>query len=318
MDEDIEVFRRLLNRGLTAGREFRMWAGNCPTMAHAGEPLYYFARGYNETNFFLTTTGKSVSKSGEKHASPTVAEGVYLPGRGVVFTATLPTPPENPLAPSAKPDDKPMSDWERERQELRGEKAEKPTMAEVKPPSLSETILQLLADNGKHFTKVAPDEQVTVAVVFRPGMLTASQECVACHQATGQGKGVTSPNTYTGSTKLTDTTGRTLTLSGGTLTTTFDSSAVASTSTNPDKTEFGAAFRNELALADLHLKQGKPRDAAMAYQRLIEKCQDILSLLRESTPEKTKSARLYWVMMGMELRNKLAQGRSRTATAKPR
>jgi hypothetical protein len=33
---------------------------------------------------------------------------------------------------------------------------------------VSETILRLLAENGKHFTELAPDAQITVAVVFRP------------------------------------------------------------------------------------------------------------------------------------------------------
>src|SRR6202023_439005 len=102
-------------------------------------------------------------------------EGVYLKGHGVVYTVTLPIAAQKPQVPLGQPADKPLSPWEKEQRALRGDKTEPTKKAETGPPSVSETVLRLLADNGKHFTELAPDETVTVAVVFRPNRLSNQQ-----------------------------------------------------------------------------------------------------------------------------------------------
>jgi tetratricopeptide (TPR) repeat protein len=59
-----------------------------------------------------------------------------------------------------------LSEWDREQRRLRGEPVPEKATA-PKAPSVSETILKLLAENGKHFTALKDDERVTVAVAFR-------------------------------------------------------------------------------------------------------------------------------------------------------
>jgi hypothetical protein len=96
-------------------------------------------------------------------------EGVYLKDYGVVYTITLPPPP-NQMSPGPSAGvvtRTPLSPWERTRKELRGEKIDDEGKGAVGSPSLSDVILKVLADNGKHFTRLAEGERITVAVTFR-------------------------------------------------------------------------------------------------------------------------------------------------------
>ena len=94
-------------------------------------------------------------------------EGVYLKGQGVIYTLTLPPPPKS-KADAAKPAPKPVSDWDRVRRELRHEKPEAEGKERPrKEPTLSETILQVLAENGHHFGQLGENESLTVVVTFR-------------------------------------------------------------------------------------------------------------------------------------------------------
>ena len=106
-------------------------------------------------------------------------EGVHLKDFGVLYTATLPYPGFDPVAgtkPGAGPKP-PLDPWERTRKELRGETPE----PEAKPlpahQPLSEVILKVLAENGRHFTSLADGERVVVAVTFR-----GAATCANCHQ----------------------------------------------------------------------------------------------------------------------------------------
>jgi hypothetical protein len=93
-------------------------------------------------------------------------EGVYLKGQGVVYTLTLPLP--KPKADGAKPVPRPVSDWDRARRELHNEKPEpEPKERPHKEPSLTEIILQVLAENGHHFGQLGENEGLTVVVTFR-------------------------------------------------------------------------------------------------------------------------------------------------------
>ncbi len=340
-EEHIEIFRRLLNRGLIGSYDHASIAPVYWQLSHHGydlpstatmtyytqssyidpatnKPIYYYEPktasasiypappigaysatpsvkydlGFPASNYVPSRPSDSVHAGLGKLPPPTLAEGVYLPGRGVVYTATLPVPPKNPMATTDKPADKPVSAWERERRHLRGENEEKPTKPVAGPPSVSETILHLLAENGKHFTELKPDEQVTIAVVFRPGKLFADQQCTQCHQV-----GVDmSRNASSGS----------ATTSGS-----MGSSTSTGTSGKEDPNKPAESvvtlFRNDMALGDLHLKQGKAREAALVYRQLLKNCADLLASLEKQPPDTTRSERLHVIMVTAEVYAKLAQ-----------
>ena len=95
-------------------------------------------------------------------------EGVYLKGQGVVYTLTLPPAAQHTTTEKEKTVVKPVSDWDRVRNEVRQEKQ---VSEEKKPParvrSLPEIILQVLAENGQHFAQLGDNENITVVVTFR-------------------------------------------------------------------------------------------------------------------------------------------------------
>ncbi len=154
--EEVEILRRLLNRELAS-------AYGLP--AHAILPFHFH-------------TGQPASDVHVHHLAG--AEGVYLKGCGVVYSASLP-PSSLPLLPQAIPAAAAgPSAWDQARAELRGEKArprEQTTAA--RQTSLSETVLRLLAENGRHFRHLPDNEPITVALSFR-GVVT----CTHCHQTT--------------------------------------------------------------------------------------------------------------------------------------
>jgi hypothetical protein len=323
--EHIEIFRRLLNRGLLGSFDASLVAPeNCPAFLHSYSDLGYYqpalalinkARsrlidpmvpGASQEKALLRWLGSeadpnaplsSVHGQFGKMQLPALAEGVRLPGRGVVFTATLPMPPKDPLAAAEKPADKPLTAWEQERRALRGE-TDKPVKAESRAPSLSETILRLLAENGKHFTELGPDEEVTVAVVFRPGKLLGGEQCILCHQASPHAMWKYWYNTDPQGTDSKADPGR----SGG-------ERPAKSVLVDPEKPAESVVdlFRNGLALGDLNLKQGKPREAVKIYRELIDKCGDTLEALEKLPAESSRAERVHVVRVGMEAYAKLAQ-----------
>lgn len=95
-------------------------------------------------------------------------EGTYLKGYGVVFTITLPWDGQNPIGEPAKAASKPQSEWEKVRKELRGEKSEPEKKETAQSPALADTVLKVLAENGRHFAQMTGNERVTVAITLRP------------------------------------------------------------------------------------------------------------------------------------------------------
>jgi hypothetical protein len=97
-------------------------------------------------------------------------EGIYLKDYGVVFSVTMPVDRVVAAAGAIKAGRPAPSEWERAKSELRGEKVD----AEEKKPgpepvSLTDTILKVLAENGRHFSRLAGDERLTVAITLRTG-----------------------------------------------------------------------------------------------------------------------------------------------------
>jgi hypothetical protein len=160
---------------------------------------------------------------------------------------------------------------------------------------VSETILKLLAENGKNFTELNADEQVTVAVVFRPGRWFTNQQCVVCHRATVEQawgiwlEGGSSPGASSGTSGPRPTGGPS-----------------PPTPKKADDT-IAAQFRNDMALAELQVKQGKLLEGAKLYRGLLEKCDALLAELGKLPAETSGPERLQVVMIGMEICSRLAQ-----------
>jgi len=179
MAEDVEILRRLLAQKLGHGRGssgLTLWDAD-----GGGNKLSAGTMTFNaDNNLDLSGSGTlalgdvKLSSAGHEESAP---EGVYLKGHGVVYTVTLtgpsPTPKARPKGQAAAP----LSEWDRARKELRGEKVEAPAAA-PEPPSLADVIVKILAENGRHFALLEPEESITVVVTFRgekPTPATASQ-----------------------------------------------------------------------------------------------------------------------------------------------
>jgi hypothetical protein len=200
--EDIEIMRRLLGRTLAdaqmqacmschvrqvrfapdgkvlsghASAGVRLWDADpsspCPAIralafSPDGKTLLTGSRD-GTVRIWDAATGKQLSTHpGTAHGLGAL-EGVYLKGYGVLYTMTLPPQPHPVKPPPAKPAAKPLSDWERVRKELRGDKADEPAPTPAVPPSLADLILHVLARNGQHFSQLSAKERITVVVTFR-------------------------------------------------------------------------------------------------------------------------------------------------------
>lgn len=304
MDEDIEILRRILNSRLVTylGFSEAKTSADFWSFDHQGMLFGYESPRVNpwtgESSFFnpyqnsgsvdlfntVSTTfnipWNNNTMGGAHPASHNFAgaEGNYLKGYGVVYSVTLPIPPSEPRAESPKPAAQPLSQWERTRKELRGEKVETVVKnQDKKTESLTDALLKILAENGRHFSQLAESENVTVAVTFR-----GNQACTLCHAPQGAqplapsgGKGKT-PSTGTnqpagpadpaakGNNKLPN----------------------VNQPASSDKVSFNEEFKaytqavtkqegqSYSLLGDLHLKQGKAAEAITAFETALKQSTD--------------------------------------------
>jgi hypothetical protein len=171
-------------------------------------------------------------------------EGVYLKGQGVVYTMTLPPLAGDPRVLGTERPSKPLSDWERMRKEIRHEKVDAATReGRGKKPSLTETILKVLAENGHHFTRLDDRETVTVAVTFRsPSLIDRISTLEILQQVVrADPKGTLWTNKPLGE---------------------------KSNAATPE--QLAHALRDYELLGDLHLRQGKAQEALASYARLLQ------------------------------------------------
>jgi hypothetical protein len=188
MPEDVEVMRRILNRSLNLPRysPHSVWVpGNSLGALGAlggsggalGNPYGGLGGGQGFSGGQGLSGGQGFSGGNGFGGGHTVSvstlefaavEGVYLKGHGAIFTLTLP-PQQNLKPDAAVPSaEKPLSEWERVRKEVRGEKVEDSAKPK-KNPTVLDTLLKVLAENGTHLSQLAPDETVTIVVTFREG-----------------------------------------------------------------------------------------------------------------------------------------------------
>jgi hypothetical protein len=197
MSEDVEIFRRILNHKLDlprvstfpalanpnllnqpgsgfAGVSGGMLGGNLglngsmgiggmgSTTIGGGALGLAGGQGFgggNGLNTILTTSRSSVDYP--------AAEGVYLKGYGVVYNLVLPPQPK-PHAKEATAPTKPISEWDRIRKEMHGDKVtEENKPIQPKQPTLTENLIKLLAENGHHFAQLGDKENITIVITFR-------------------------------------------------------------------------------------------------------------------------------------------------------
>ena len=330
--EEIEIMRRLLDRAL-AKQQHALVATSVPNTAtypnsNLLTPLFDNAPPvvWNPTgsslvvpnNYPLTTVKpyQSLATWSDAHnlnqlysyhpnADHLAAElrspqGVYLKNYGVVYTATLTLPTDPPVSDPNKPTPKPLTDWERTRQELHGEKIEP---AKTPPPqeSIADAVLRVLAKNGRHFSTLAETEQVTVSLTLSRAQAT----CMVCHPSPVKSREIhTIPRGTTGSSGN----------SSGSGNATSGSSSGSGNPTELKEQELldkVAALKKDAQkaalLGDLHLKQGKNEQAAASFEEALRAYQESASELyrfgldRRGTPEKDPTLEQELVVTGTKL-----------------
>src|SRR5262245_42409557 len=175
MYEDIEVMRRLMGRNLQVFATHNCqrchdtspgstligvsdWSSNVLVQDNAIGKLFTDVDSDGHLDALIVHHGAEIR--------PPAVEGTFLKGHGAVFNVTLPPLAHTLPAGTSKSSIKPLTEWERTRLQLRGEKApdQRPT---AHPPALSDLLLKLLAENGKNFGQLSPSESVTLVVTFR-------------------------------------------------------------------------------------------------------------------------------------------------------
>ena len=186
MYEDIEVMRRLMSRNL------QTFANNCQS-CHVGQirtaavPLN---TGGTASAFFTDFDRDGypdyyyVASDHATAAKAPAVEGVYLKGHGVVFDVTLPPVVHLTSNVATTVSQKLMSEWDRTRLQLRGEKPPE-TKSAAQPPSLTQLLLKMLADNGQHFGQMSKVESITLVVTFRKEQPPSEQ----ANTGSGNGRG---------------------------------------------------------------------------------------------------------------------------------
>ncbi|HVS39383.1 MAG TPA: tetratricopeptide repeat protein [Gemmataceae bacterium] len=303
MQEDIEIMRRLLDGafGKYYGVAGPRKSPPISTFADSSDSIDFAHRNYI-TPQEIGAHWKNIAVLIAALSGTGGVEGVYLKDYGVVYTATLPPTGFDPLpaSKSASGTKTPPDDWDRVRKEIRGETPapENKTVPAHQP--LSEAILKVLADNGKHFN-LADGERISVAVTFR-----GAANCTNCHQ-NPWGKGQPGAPVYGNQwqdlpsgdyyryTTATSTTGAAAT---GTSTSSGGSSTQSSSGGGP---AYMVDARNSILLGDLHLKQGKAKEAVDSYQQALQYL--MAQPLTASSPKEEQIAAL---LAAVDVYNKLA------------
>jgi tetratricopeptide (TPR) repeat protein len=295
MHEDVEVMRRILNRSLNLPRysPHSVWVpgnslGALGALGGSGGALgnpyggLGGGQGFSGGNGF--GGGHTVSVSTLEFAA---VEGVYLKGHGAIFTLTLP-PQQNLKPDAAVPSaDKPLSEWERVRKEVRGEKVEDAAKPK-KNPTVLDTLLKVLAENGTHLSQLAPDETVTIVVTFREdgGAKNAGQYQGNQWELERIGVGNILSRDHIGYEPASD--GLVRIIRAATDSDANENAAQPKDVSAGATKEIPAAVKDSILLGELNFKQGKYKEAEKAYLTALK--------LLENSPDDGALHQVYQVL----------------------
>jgi hypothetical protein len=212
---------------------------------------------------------------------PHLAEGVYLPHYGIVFTATVTWGGKNPVTSAATPAPKVLSQWEQIRKELRGETIKSPDRKGVRTePSLADTVLKVMSENGRHFSQLREDENLTVVLT-----LHSQQMCMQCHTA-GASMRINPNNKHASAEALLGKVGRGASVDVGEIrrwfgevqTPTADDNKPADKDLQTQRVE----ATNFTRLGEMRQKQGRTQEAIDAYQKALEIYHKLLTAQQHS------------------------------------
>jgi hypothetical protein len=249
----------------------------------------------------------------ETSASLVSNEGTYLRGYGVVYSISLPVVAQETVKESDKPAPRPLSQWERTRQELRGETVATESKGRTpKEDTVADAVLKVLAENGRHFSRLPENEQLTVAITLRP---VGSSECAKCHQfirqmgaagSSGMGRllleartampGMSMSGDMAEMTVMGQEQQRMGQMMGGTKNPSLQDGGPGKGHVEKaldwlrgDLSRYGSEIaklreeaQNHVLLGDLHTKQKRIQDAVAAYQKALEVYQKFLDKKREA------------------------------------
>jgi hypothetical protein len=267
--EEIEIMARLLDRGLA-----KLDGVRSVTFSPDGKRIYSESIP-GTARLWDVQTGRQISG----HTSLDLAgvQGVYLKGQGIVFTVTLPAHFHKVVGGWEKVETKTLSEWDRTRRELRGEKIETEKPRERDETSIADALLKVLAENGKHLTHLAEGESVTVVVtlahvqnlgVGTGGMMGGMP---GAGGMMGGAPGMTSSgNRGSGGLSGSSAGGSSGGFSGGSAGGGSGSSLGSGSSSGPsDGDSARSDFRKYALMGDLALKQNDYVQATDAYQKAI-------------------------------------------------
>lgn len=198
MYEDIEIFRRILDHNLAflypthTSMTFGMVGMQGGMM---GSMMGGFGGGMGMQGGMM---GGGMGMAGGMMPVVTPLpslEGVYLKGQGVVYTATLTS--LSWTTKTAKVEaTKPVSEWESVRRQLHNDKEEPKKPEASKPPTLSDVLLKVLAENGHNFSQLGANESLTIVLtVHQPHSPSPARKA----RRGGSGSSATTTGTASGS-----------------------------------------------------------------------------------------------------------------------
>ena len=326
--EDIEIYRRLLLKTLQPyindAINLKTPTGKRPESTSNTAAEAYFSGVYDATSSTKYLQSHPWLGGAHPHAGLGIGqlniEGVFLPSTGIVISATLPMsyiPPEKKT--QAEP--KTLTEWERTRRELRGEKIDKSEEKQAKsPPDILEAALHSLATNGHHLSGLLPNEKTSIVLTFR-GL--RAQQCDVCHSvrnlsywSTQSGQNSELAAAWAGMQPTMAPQAASAPPSGH-FPSTVDQLFVPGTPTggrqgeaavtNQAKLQSREASNNRILLGDLHLKQGRFEEALVAYSKASEEYHSILPSLTTTPKWYLEPKGREAIMALLELQNKIIQ-----------
>ncbi len=271
--EEIEIMARLLDRGLAKASRLEALGDLVHGVAFSPDgKILASGNAAGNVRLWDARTGKQIDHQALMEA--TSAQGVYLKGQGVVYTMTLPLHFQKVVGGADKPATQPLTEWDRVRKELRGEKVQADPAKPQPDVSIADAVLHVLADNGKNLTQLTDSDSVTVAITL------SMQSCTKCHTGTGtSGRpgmmggsgGAMMPGAPGGMRPPGAGTIGTLsgTGSAGGGTTAGSGGGSARTGAADDDRAARTEFHKQALLGDLAMKQNDFAQAAVAYNKAM-------------------------------------------------